>query len=102
MASLAPAGGQRVYLDRDGDEVAVATSIVRYAAGANFDPHGHALGEEFLVLEGVFSDEHGDYPAGTYVRNPPGTKHTPRSDPGCVIWVKLRQMDLAHQLHLVR
>ena len=86
-------GVERVLLDRVGSEVAVATSIVRYAPGAAFDPHQHALGEEFIVLDGVFSDEHGDYPAGSYLRNPPGTSHTPRSDPGCVIWVKLRQFD---------
>jgi quercetin dioxygenase-like cupin family protein len=87
------AGVERVMLDRVGDEVAVATSLVRYAPGASFDPHKHALGEEFIVLEGVFSDEHADYPAGSYIRNPPGTGHTPHSDPGCVIFVKLRQFD---------
>lgn len=87
------AGVERVKLDRVGDEVAVATSLVRYAPESKFDPHGHALGEEFIVLEGVFSDEHGDFPAGSYVRNPPGTAHTPHSDPGCVIFVKLRQFD---------
>lgn len=87
------AGVERVLLDRVGDEVAVATSLVRYAPNARFDAHAHALGEEFLVLEGVFSDEHGDYPVGTYIRNPPGTAHTPHSNPGCVIFVKLRQFD---------
>lgn len=87
------AGVERVMLDRVGDEVAVATSLVRYAPGARFDAHKHALGEEFIVLEGVFSDEHADYPAGSYIRNPPGTGHTPHSDPGCVIFVKLRQFD---------
>lgn len=94
-------GVERVMLDRVGDEVAVATSIVRYAPEAYFDPHDHALGEEFLVLEGVFSDEHGDYPAGTYVRNPPGTRHTPFSRTGCTIFVKLRQFDTADltQMH---
>lgn len=86
-------GVERVLLDRVGGEVAVATSIVRYAPGAKFDPHAHALGEEFIVLDGVFSDEHGDYPVGSYIRNPPGTSHTPHSDPGCVIFVKLRQFD---------
>jgi len=87
------AGVERVMLDRVGDEVAVATSIVRYAPRAKFDAHTHALGEEFIVLDGVFSDEHGDYGPGSYVRNPPGTAHTPHSDPGCVIFVKLRQFD---------
>jgi hypothetical protein len=52
----------------------------------------HEQGEEFLVLSGTFSDQYGDYPAGTYVRNPPGSAHAPHSDTGCVILVKLRQM----------
>ena len=85
-------GVERRMLDRIGGEVARATSLVRYAPGSEFSVHGHALGEEFLVLDGVFSDEHGDYPAGTYVRNPPGSRHTPRTGPGCTIFVKLRQM----------
>jgi anti-sigma factor ChrR (cupin superfamily) len=79
-------------LERAGDEVAVASSIVRYAPGSAFPPHMHGLGEEFLVLEGVFSDEDGDYETGTYVRNPPGSRHAPFSREGCVIFVKLRQM----------
>ncbi len=87
------AGVERKMLDRDGDEVARATSLVRYAAGSAFDTHAHDLGEEFLVLEGTFSDEHGDYPAGTYVRNPPGTSHSPYSEDGCIIFVKLRQFE---------
>lgn len=85
-------GVERRMLDRIGGEVARATSLVRYAAGSAFPAHDHAMGEEFLVLDGVFSDEHGDYPAGTYVRNPPGSRHTPRTAPGCTILVKLRQM----------
>ena len=78
-------------LDRVGDEVARATSIVRYAPGSSFSSHVHSGGEEFLVLDGVFQDEHGDYPAGTYVRNPVNTEHTPASAPGCEIFVKLWQ-----------
>ena len=85
------AGVRRVMLDRVGDEVAVATSLVRYAPESRFPRHDHARGEEFIVLEGEFADEHGRYPPGTYVRNPPGTHHAPFSDPGCLIWVKLRQ-----------
>ena len=85
------AGVRRVMLDRVGDEVAVATSLVRYAPESRFPSHGHARGEEFIVLEGEFADEHGRYPPGSYVRNPPGTSHAPFSDPGCLIWVKLRQ-----------
>jgi quercetin dioxygenase-like cupin family protein len=87
------AGVERRMLDRIGDEVARATSIVRYAPQSHFAPHSHGGGEEFLVLEGVFQDEHGDYPAGSYVRNPPNSRHTPGSEPGCVIFVKLWQFD---------
>jgi anti-sigma factor ChrR (cupin superfamily) len=89
------AGVDRRMLDRIGDEVARATSIVRYAPRSHFSPHTHGGGEEFLVLEGVFQDEHGDYPAGSYVRNPPTSRHTPGSEPGCVIFVKLWQFDPA-------
>jgi anti-sigma factor ChrR (cupin superfamily) len=87
------AGVERRMLDRIGDEVARATSIVRYAAGSRFSPHTHGGGEEFLVLDGVFQDEHGDYPAGSYVRNPPTSRHTPGSSPGCTLLVKLWQFD---------
>ena len=68
-------GVERRMLDRIGDEVAKATSIVRYAPGSQFQTHTHEFGEEILVLEGVFSDETGDYPAGTYIMNPPGSSH---------------------------
>ncbi|MFN3202532.1 MAG: cupin domain-containing protein [Bradymonadia bacterium] len=93
VPSPAP-GVDRRMLDRVGEEVARATTVVRYAPGSRFDSHTHSLGEEFFVLEGVFSDEHGHYPAGTYVRNPPGSSHAPYTEHGCTIWVKLRQFDL--------
>lgn len=92
VASPLP-GVDRRMLDRIGGEVARATTIVRYAPNSEFSPHVHSGGEEFFVLEGVFSDEHGDYPAGTYVRNPVGSKHTPFSKDGCTIFVKLWQME---------
>lgn len=87
-----PADGvERRMLDRDGDEVARVTSVVRFRPGSRFDNHVHGLGEEFLVLSGTFSDSAGDYPVGTYVRNPPGSSHAPWSDEGCTLFVKLRQ-----------
>ncbi len=89
------AGVDRRMLDRIGDAVARATSIVCYAPGSHFSPHTHGGGEEFLVLEGVFQDEHGDYPAGWYIRNPPTSSHTPGSAAGCTIFVKLWQFDPA-------
>lgn len=89
------AGVDRRMLDRIGGEVARATSFVRYAPNSAFPPHTHGGGEEFIVIEGVFEDEHGEYPAGTYVRNPPTSQHRPGSAPGCVIFVKLWQFDPA-------
>lgn len=100
VASPLP-GVQRKMLDRDGDEVARATSLVSYAPDSFFDAHTHGGGEEFLVLEGTFSDQHGDYPAGTYVRNPVGSRHRPFSRGGCIIFVKLRQMDPADQTRVL-
>jgi hypothetical protein len=94
------AGVDRRMLDRVGDEVARATSIVRYAPGSRFSAHTHGGGEEFLVLGGVFQDEHGDFPVGSYIRNPPTSSHTPASVPGCTIFVKLWQFDLDDRTHV--
>lgn len=94
-------GVDRLMLDRIGGEVARATSIVRYAAGSSFTRHEHGAGEEFLVLDGVFSDEHADYGVGTYVRNPPGSGHSPYSRNGCRLLVKLRQIDPQDLSHVV-
>jgi hypothetical protein len=86
-------GVERRMLDRIGEEVARATSIVRFAPQSRFDAHTHGGGEEFLVLEGVFQDETGDFPAGCYIRHPPTSSHTPGSAQGCVIFVNLWQFD---------
>ena len=86
-------GVTRQLLARDGDEDARATSIVRYEPGAVFSSHTHPQGEEIMVLDGEFADEHGSYPAGTYLKNPPGSSHAPRSPAGCTLFVKLRQLD---------
>src|SRR5262245_20838186 len=88
------AGVERRMLDRMGGEVARATSLVRYAPNSRFSPHTHDGGEEFLVLDGIFCDEHGDFPAGSYVRNPPTSRHAPGSKLGCTIFVKLWQFAL--------
>ncbi len=84
-------GVDRRMLFRIGDEKARATSIVRYAPGSRFPRHVHGGGEEILVLEGAFRDESGDYPAGSYLRNPAGTAHAPGSNDGCLLFVKLWQ-----------
>ena len=85
-------GVERVMLDRIGGEQARATSLVRYAPGASFTAHAHPGGEEILVLDGVFCDGDQDCPAGTYLRNPPGSAHQPSSAVGAVLFVKLMQM----------
>ena len=85
-------GVERALLDRVGEEKARATSLVRYAAGSHFPHHLHPGGEEILVLSGTFSDGDGDFPAGWYLRNPPGSAHQPRSAEGATLFVKLWQM----------
>ncbi len=77
------------------------TSVVRYEPGATFPAHDHPGGEEILVLEGVFSDEHGDWPAGTYLLNPEGFRHAPFSRDGCLLFVKLRQFPGRERRHVV-
>lgn len=95
-------GVERMMLERIGEEVARATSLVRYAPNSTFPHHEHLGGEEFFVLEGEFGDEHGTYPAGTYVRNPVGTSHAPRvGEQGCVIFVKLQQFEHSDQSQIV-
>jgi hypothetical protein len=101
VASPSP-GVDRRMLFRIGGEVARATSVVRYAPGSLFPRHTHGGGEEFLVLQGVFQDEHGDYPVGTYVRNPPGTSHVPASKNGCTIFVRLWQFRHEDRTQIVR
>lgn len=96
------AGVERRMLYRAGDEVARATSIVRYAPGSAFPEHVHGGGEEILVLEGTFQDEHDDYPAGSYFRNPPGTAHSPAAAEGCTILVRLWQFRSGDTAQVIR
>ncbi len=97
-----PMGGVlRRTLEHSGNESAArATTIVKFEPNSKFSPHVHNGGEEFIVLEGVFQDEHKDYPSGSYVRNPPQSSHTPGSKQGCTIFVKLWQFELTDRTHL--
>lgn len=96
------AGVDRRMLYRVGAEVARATSLVRYAPGSVFPRHVHSGGEEIFVLDGTFQDEHGDYPAGSYFRNPPGTSHVPAAKDGCIIFVRLWQYRQGDNAQIVR
>jgi anti-sigma factor ChrR (cupin superfamily) len=81
----------RKPLYRQGGEFGPVTSLVRYGPGGTFREHAHPEGEEILVLAGIFSDEHGDYPDGTFLMNPHNSRHAPRSEHGCTLFVRLRQ-----------
>ena len=94
------AGVKRIPLEREAAESGHVSSIVQYAAGSHFSEHFHPQGEEIFVLEGVFSDENGDYPAGSYLRNPPGSHHAPFSEGGCTLFVKLNQFKQGDQTQL--
>lgn len=84
----------RTLLERSEDsEYAISTTLVEFQPDSRFDEHIHDHGEELFVIEGTFSDEFGDYPEGTYIRNPNGTKHSPFSENGCKLFVKLRQFN---------
>ena len=96
-------GVKRLYLDRANfSEYTSATSIVKFDKNSQFSGHTHQNGEEFFVLDGIFSDEHGDYPKGTYVRNPHDSCHSPFSKDGCKIFVKLRQFQKDDSVRIVR
>lgn len=97
-----PADGvSRIHLEREAKESGHTTSIVRFSAGASFPEHCHFNGEELYILEGVFSDENGDYPAGSYIRNPRGSRHSPFTRHGYTLFVKLEQFQADDHQHLV-
>ena len=97
-----PADGvSRVHLERVAPESGHTTSLVTFAPGASFPEHTHPRGEELFVLKGTFSDEFGDYPMGSYIRNPPGSRHTPFTRDGCKLFVKLDQFHPDDTAHVV-
>lgn len=97
-----PADGvSRCHLEREYEESGRTTSFVQFKKNAYFPEHSHPHGEEIYVLEGTFSDENGDYPAGTYIRNPPGSKHRPFTRKGCTLFVKLDQFQEDDTAHVV-
>jgi len=99
---MSPADGvSRAHLERIAEESGHVTSFVMFEPGSYFPPHNHPNGEEVFVLDGVFSDENGDYPTGTYIRNPPGSFHKPFTKEGCKLFVKLEQFKSNDTEHVV-
>jgi len=97
-----PADGvSRIPLEREETESGHTTSFVKFEPNSFFPAHTHPHGEEIYVLEGIFSDENGDYPAGTYIRNPPGSHHKPFTREGCTLFVKLDQFQPDDEKHVV-
>lgn len=97
-----PADGvERIHLERVAAESGHTTSFVRFAPGSHFAAHTHHQGEEIYVMEGVFSDEQGDYPAGSYIRNPPGSRHRPFTETGCTLFVKLEQFQAGDDARVI-
>jgi hypothetical protein len=71
------------------------TALVRWAPDTRFNPHTHVGGEEILVLAGVFRDEHGAYPAGTWIRSPHMSHHRPFTEAeGATILVKVGHLQV--------
>lgn len=94
-------GVYRIPLEREAKESGHTTSFVKFEADSFFPAHQHPHGEEIYVLDGIFSDEYGDYPAGTYIRNPPGSSHKPFTREGCTLFVKLDQFLHNDSQHIV-
>jgi anti-sigma factor ChrR (cupin superfamily) len=91
------AGVERKKLEREASESGQVTSVVRYQPGSRFRPHIHPGGEEIFVIDGIFEDENGQYSAGSYLRNPPGSSHAPGTENGCVLLVKLNMFQKGDQ-----
>ena len=64
------------------------STLVKWAPQTFFNPHRHYSGEEIFVVNGVFEDEHGRYPTGSWIRSPHMSLHQPFSKEGCTIFVK--------------
>ncbi len=77
---------KKLRFDSESGESAV---LLRFEPGARYGAHRHPLGEQYLVLEGVLEDGAGRWGAGSFVRHPPGSLHTPSSKEGCLVFVVL-------------
>lgn len=63
-------------------------ALVKWPKDERFVPHRHWGGEEIFVLDGIFMDEHGKYPKGSWVRSPHMSEHYPFVEEETIIFVK--------------
>jgi anti-sigma factor ChrR (cupin superfamily) len=76
-------GVTAIWLYNEGAGGAAAV-LLCYEPGARVALHEHVGYEHLYIIEGDQFDENGSYPAGSFIVNPPGTRHSPGSKGGCV------------------
>ena len=84
---------ETLYLDLVDKVKPVATKLVRISPSSILPPEMIGGGKEVLVLEGTYNDQRGEYPTGSYMRFPPGTKQEAFTDKGCLLFVKTWQFE---------
>ena len=65
-----------------------SVAVLKYEPGASVPRHRHGGLETIMVLDGVQSDEAGDYAAGTLALNATGSEHSVWSKDGCVVLIQ--------------
>jgi len=69
-------------------ETGVGSYLMRMQPGAETIAHDHPGYEEFVVLEGELIDSDGAvFKTGDFVSFAPGTRHSSRTETGCVLAV---------------
>ena len=74
-----------------------ATVLIRMEPGSSYPEHEHVGEEEVLILTGGYRDAHGEHRAGSYLRYPAGSRHSPvalgdparptgEDNPACVLF----------------
>jgi anti-sigma factor ChrR (cupin superfamily) len=86
---FADAPGVRYKVLRHHDGKRGITLLLQFDAGARYPAHRHPGGEDYYVLDGTLDDGGREYGAHTFVHQPPGSAHSPRSRSGCTILVML-------------
>ena len=80
--------GIEVHWLEQGGHGEPSLAILKYEPGASVPVHRHAGLETIIVLEGIQSDERGNYPAGSVVLNTTGTEHSVWTEAGCTVLIQ--------------